>query len=465
MGFHHFISSLTHQKWHGHVGFSVSCGSPGGMLAWPHYLQLGYLWNHSVASYASSLAADGRGGCSTQCGDVSWFRTASVLRHQFARGGYGCTPFLRGTHPKTEWWNLQNFRWKWNVLFETDFNLFGFHCSLGGLGPTAGKSCTFVVFWRMPLYPQLVYTCDFKCTWARFSSITAAMLAVQEWQMACQLFFCQRAALRLQHVTETPPVGFSNMIFVQFLLGTKKNPITFPTKTKKDLVLWRSGDFWWFNPNLPIPSEVPILLMLFGVMPYRRCNKCWTRLGCGEGFGKPDMVAYSGAISASAMGARWEDALALCADMTSKRLSADVTWKKTHWERTLLDLCPFFGFWLVVGDARFCCISRVMFEWFMPVCQRVKVICYNAIIQACGGQWKKALQALEDLQQQMLQFLASLTRRPKLLAVLGASFLEKLGWNTDHFLSSWCFLIHKLLIWDFSSETLPSQGWLKTFEA
>eukprot|EP00434_Breviolum_minutum_P042535 symbB.v1.2.037863.t1/scaffold5713.1/size24319/3 len=98
-----------------------------------------------------------------------------------------------------------------------------------------------------------------------FSSITAAMLAVQEWQMACQLFFCQRA-----------------------------------------------------------------------------------------GFGKPDMVAYSGAISASAMGARWEDALALCADMTSKRLSADV-------------------------------------------------ICYNAIIQACGGQWKKALQALEDLQQQMLQ--------------------------------------------------------------
>ena len=40
------------------------------------------------------------------------------------------------------------------------------------------------------------------------------------------------------------------------------------------------------------------------------------------------MVAYSGAISASAMGARWEDALALCADMTSERLSADVTWKK-----------------------------------------------------------------------------------------------------------------------------------------
>ena len=73
------------------------------------------------------------------------------------------------------------------------------------------------------------------------------------------------------------------------------------------------------------------------------------------------------------------------------------------------------------------CISRVMFEWFMPVCRRVKVICYNAIIQACGGQWRKALQALEDLQQQMLQFLGSLTRRPKLLAVLGASFLEKLG--------------------------------------
>lgn len=85
-GIHHFISSLTHQKWHGHVGFSLSCGSPGGMLAWPHYLQLGYLWNHSMASYASSLAADGRGGCSTQCGDVSWFRTAGVLRHQFARG-------------------------------------------------------------------------------------------------------------------------------------------------------------------------------------------------------------------------------------------------------------------------------------------------------------------------------------------------------------------------------------------
>lgn len=60
------------------------------------------------------------------------------------------------------------------------------------------------------------------------------------------------------------------------------------------------------------------------------------------------MVAYSGAISASAMGARWEDALALCADMTSKRLSADVTWKKTHWERTLLDLFPFF--WFLAGS-------------------------------------------------------------------------------------------------------------------
>lgn len=157
--------------------------------------------------------------------------------------GYGCTPFLRGTHPKTEWWNLPNFRWKRNFLFETAFNLFGFHCRLGGLGPTAGKSCTFVVFWRVPLYPQLVYNCDFKCTWARFSSITAAMLAVQEWQMACQLFFCQRAALRLQHVTETPPVGFSNRIFVEFLLGTKNTPITFP-KTK---MTWCCGDLEIFD--------------------------------------------------------------------------------------------------------------------------------------------------------------------------------------------------------------------------
>ena len=56
------------------------------------------------------------------------------------------------------------------------------------------------------------------------------------------------------------------------------------------------------------------------------------------------MVAYSGAISASAMGARWEDALALCADMTSKRLSADVTWKKTIGNGLDETCVHFFGF-------------------------------------------------------------------------------------------------------------------------
>ena len=65
---------------------------------------------------------------------------------------------------------------------------------------------------------------------------------------------------------------------------------------------------------------------------------------CGEGFGKPDMVAYSGAISASAMGARWEDALALCADMTQKRLSADVTWKELELEFNGVYSTPRFFF-------------------------------------------------------------------------------------------------------------------------
>ena len=54
------------------------------------------------------------------------------------------------------------------------------------------------------------------------------------------------------------------------------------------------------------------------------------------------------------------------------------------------------------------CISMVMFfhGFRCSVCQPVKVICYNAIIQACGeGQWRRALQAFEELQQQMLQFL------------------------------------------------------------
>ena len=40
----------------------------------------------------------------------------------------------------------------------------------------------------------------------------------------------------------------------------------------------------------------------------------------------PDVVAYSAAISASALGAQWEDAIALCADLWTGRLSPDVPW-------------------------------------------------------------------------------------------------------------------------------------------
>ena len=138
------------------------------------------------------------------------------------------------------------------------------------------------------------------------------------------------------------------------------------------------------------------------------------------------MVAYSGAISASATGARWEDALALCADMTSERLSADVTWKKTHWGTDFIG--PVSIFWFLAGNLGMRvvgCISRVMFEWFMPVCQRVKVICYNAIIQACGGQWRKALQALEDLQQQMLQFLGFINSEVQIAGSFRCKFSGK----------------------------------------
>lgn len=39
-----------------------------------------------------------------------------------------------------------------------------------------------------------------------------------------------------------------------------------------------------------------------------------------------DVVAYSAAISASALGAQWEDAIALCADLWTGRLSPDVPW-------------------------------------------------------------------------------------------------------------------------------------------
>jgi len=39
-----------------------------------------------------------------------------------------------------------------------------------------------------------------------------------------------------------------------------------------------------------------------------------------------DVVAYSAAISASALGAQWEDAIALCADLRTGRLSPDVPW-------------------------------------------------------------------------------------------------------------------------------------------
>eukprot|EP00438_Fugacium_kawagutii_P019286 Skav217189 [mRNA] locus=scaffold557:47403:64110:+ [translate_table: standard] len=68
----------------------------------------------------------------------------------------------------------------------------------------------------------------------------------------------------------------------------------------------------------------------------------------------PDVVAYSAAISASALGAQWEDATALNADLRKRRLSADV-------------------------------------------------ICYNALIQACGEgqQWRRAILALAELQGAM----------------------------------------------------------------
>ena len=45
------------------------------------------------------------------------------------------------------------------------------------------------------------------------------------------------------------------------------------------------------------------------------------------------------------------------------------------------------------------------YVFFMVSPANAKVICYNAIIQACGeGQWRRALQAFEELQQQMVQF-------------------------------------------------------------
>lgn len=98
-----------------------------------------------MASRPSSLAADGRGGCSTQCGDVSWWLERPVERQQFAKGAMAITPFFEERIRKRSDGTFKISDGSGTSFLKQSI-FFWFHCSLGGLGPTAGKGCTFVVF-------------------------------------------------------------------------------------------------------------------------------------------------------------------------------------------------------------------------------------------------------------------------------------------------------------------------------